>query len=321
MRPPEFWSGQAEGRDRAPMLQALLTPVSWVYGAVAAQRARRAPRESAPIPVICVGNLTLGGAGKTPIARALRARLPGAAVLLRGYGGKGAGAREAETGSNSADVGDEALLHARDGLTLVSKDRGLGAQLAIARGAKALILDDGHQNRDLAKDLSLVVIDGPAMFGNGKVFPAGPLREPLASGLARADAVIVMGAPRDALSFGGPVLRAHLAPSGAPPKGPLVAFAGIARPQKFFDTLAAAGGDLVEAAPYPDHHPFDARELDWLGKLAAERGAQLITTEKDHVRLPPEWRARVATLPVTAQFEDGAALEALLAPIRARMSG
>lgn len=321
MRPPEFWTGQATGRDSAPALQAVLAPVSWAYGAIAAQRGRRAPREMASVPVICAGNLTLGGAGKTPIARALRAKLPGAAVLLRGYRGKSVGAREVDPSDGAVDVGDEALLHARDGLTIISKDRALGARLAEARAARAIILDDGHQNRDLAKDLSIVVIDGPAMFGNGKVFPAGPLREPLKDGLSHADALIVMGPARDALPrFDGPILHAHLAPQAAPPDGPLVAFAGIARPQKFFDTLTAAGSEIVEAAPYPDHHLFDARELDWLAKLANERGAQLITTEKDHVRLPPEWRSRVAILPVIAQFADEAALDGLLAPIRARMS-
>lgn len=324
MRPPEFWTGRATGRDSAPVLQALLAPVSWAYAGVVARRVRAAPRYHAPFPVICVGNLTLGGAGKTPVTRALRAKLgAGAAVLLRGYGGRDDGAREAKPDASAADVGDEALLHARDGLTIVSRDRIAGAKLAEEHGARALLMDDGFQNTQLAKDVSLIVIDGQALFGNGKVFPAGPLREPLQGGLARADAIVLIGdLPEDAPAdpFGAkPVLRAHLAPLAPPPPGPLIAFAGIARPQKFFDTLREAGADLSETAPFPDHHAFDAGDLDWLGKLAAERGARLITTEKDFVRLPADWRARVAVLPVAARFEDEAALDALLAPIKARL--
>lgn len=323
MRPPEFWSGQARGRDAAPMLQALLTPVSWAYAAVVSQRVRAAPRASASAPVISIGNLTLGGAGKTPVTRALRAKLgEGAVVLLRGYGGRSAGARIVSPGDNAREVGDEALLHARDGPTIVCPDRAAAA--AAAPEARVFLLDDAHQNTTLAKDLSLLVVDAQAMFGNGKVFPAGPLREPLAGGIARADAIVLLSSGADASantapSFDRPVLRAHLAPLSAPPAGPLVAFAGIARPQKFFDTLTAAGANLVEAAPYPDHHPFTESELDWLAKLAAERDARLITTEKDHVRLPPAWRDRVAVLPVAARFEDEAALDAVLAPVRARL--
>jgi tetraacyldisaccharide 4'-kinase len=327
MRAPEFWSGQAEGRDQALALQALLAPIAWVYGAAVAARLRSAALHRVGAPVVCVGNLTLGGAGKTPVTRAVRALLGADAhVLLRGYGGRMAGPLRVTPEMDAHDVGDEALLHARDGETWIARDRAAGAGAAIAAGARAIVLDDGFQNPALAKDLSLVVIDGDTGFGNSKIFPAGPLRESVAAGLARANAVILMSgngarAETSALSsFHGPILRAHLAPTAVPPAGPLIAFAGIGRPERFFATLQARGGAIAEAVPYADHHPYSAADLAWLKTLARERGARLITTEKDFARLPADVRAEIATLPVTAQFDDENALAALLAPIAKRMA-
>jgi len=158
------------------------------------------------------------------------------------------------------------------------------------------------------------------------VFPAGPLRERLADGLARADAVIMMqpaegGAPVATwlAGFTKPILHARLAPTSEAPRGKLVAFAGLARPEKFFDTLESLGADVDEAVPFADHHPYNDDDLGFLAQLAEERGARLITTEKDAARLSPDWRARVAVLPVTAKFDEEAALDALLAPIQSRM--
>ncbi len=188
-------------------------------------------------------------------------------------------------------------------------------------------MDDGFQNPTLAKDLSIVVVDPAFGVGNGKVFPAGPLRERFEEGLARADAIVMLRAPggqdidterRWLRGFAKPVLQARLEAT-APAPGKYVAFAGLARPEKFFDTLTALGVELEDMAPYPDHHPYGEDNLTFLTRLADERGAQLITTEKDAARLAPEWRRRVAVLPVTARFEDEPALEGLLAPIRARM--
>lgn len=324
MRPPEFWSADAQGRDSALMLRALLTPVSLLYGAVAAHKMRSATPARLSIPVVCVGNLTVGGAGKTPIVRALRAKLgEGAHVLARGYGGRARGPQRVTEAADARDVGDEPLLHARDGATWIARDRRAGADAAIAAGAQALILDDGFQNAALAKDLSLVVIDAGSWFGNGQVFPAGPLRERLADGLGRADALILMGEsdeiPEALTRFSGPVLRASLAPLAPLAPGPLVAFAGIARPEKFFETLRAGGADMRDALPFPDHHPFSNADLDLLTNFARDREARLITTEKDYVRLPQAWRVNVTVLPVAARFEDEAALDALLAPVAARM--
>lgn len=331
MRPPEFWKADAGGRDAAVALRALLTPLSWVYAFATAHRLRTTTPRHAPAPVVCIGNLTVGGAGKTPLARAVRAKLgPGAHTLSRGYGGRVEGPLRVTPDMDAREVGDEPLLHARDGAAWISRDRFAGAMAAAQAGARAIIMDDGFQNPSLVKDLSLVAIDPVFGIGNGQVFPAGPLRERLANGLARADALVMLqGAPTDEElpeqnwlhEFSKPILHARLAPSGIAPDRALVAFAGLARPEKFFDTLAAMGAEVVEAVPFGDHHYYSQEDLRLLAQMAEERDAMLITTEKDAARLSPEWRARVAVLPVTARFDDEAALDALLAPIRSRMNG
>lgn len=306
------------------MLRATLTPISWAYAWFVARRiATTAPRH-APVPVLCIGNLTVGGAGKTPLTRAIRAKLgAGAHTLSRGYGGRIAGPLRVTADMSAAEVGDEPLLHAADGPAWIARDRVAGALAAANAGAHAIIMDDGFQNPHLAKDLSIIAVDAGFGIGNGAVFPAGPLRERLAEGLQRADAAVIVGgdgAPPDWLAaFEKPVLHAALTPTNAAPRGPLVAFAGLARPEKFFDTLAARGAALEETVPYPDHHPYSAEDLAFLDQLALERGATLITTEKDAARLTPDWRARVAVLPVVAQFANESELDALLAPIRSRM--
>lgn len=325
MRPPEFWRAEASGRDAALALRALLTPISWVYAAAAAQRFRATTPRHAPAPVVCVGNLTVGGAGKTPIVRAIRARLgQGAHTLSRGYGGRIEGPLRVTPDMDAREVGDEPLLHAADGPAWIARDRFAGAMAAAQAGAHAIVMDDGFQNPSLAKDLCIVAVDPLYGIGNGQVFPAGPLRERLADGLARADAIIMLGAdvgrPSWLEGFAKPLLRARLAPIANPPDGKLVAFAGLARPEKFLETLEAAGADVVEFVPFDDHHVYTEENLNLLAQLADDHGATLITTEKDAARLAPEWRTRVHVLAVAAQFADTAALDALLAPIQARMS-
>ncbi|MBU6372662.1 MAG: tetraacyldisaccharide 4'-kinase [Alphaproteobacteria bacterium] len=320
MRAPEFWSGHAQGRDAAPMLRALLTPVSWLYAGAAALRQATTTPSRVGAPVICIGNVSVGGVGKTPIVRAVRALLAARGVtahaLSRGHGGALKGPVRVDPDLHGAgDVGDEPLLHARDGPAWIARDRLAGARAAAAAGAAAIVMDDGFQNPTLAKDLSFLVVDARDGFGNGAVLPAGPLREPVAAALSRADAVILMGegdAENDPRLAQRPVLHAELTPAGPAPDGPLVAFAGIGRPQKFFDTLTALGADLADAVPFADHHPYTAQDLDFLLKLAADRGARLVTTEKDHVRLPAAARSAILTLPVTARFADEAALAAFL---------
>jgi tetraacyldisaccharide 4'-kinase len=283
--------------------------------------------------VICVGNLTLGGTGKTPVVRALAERLSGtgssAHVLTRGYGGRLPGPVRVNPAVHGAfDVGDEALmLAAADAPVWVARDRAAGARAAVGAGAGVIVMDDGHQNSSLKKALSLVVVDGETRdgewpFGDGAVFPAGPMREPLAVGLARADAVIVL-LPADLESpdpeliaqLGErPVLLARLAPVRAPPPGPQLGFAGIGKPWKMERALLAAGCDLVDFAPLPDHVRYDRRLLRFLARRAGVLGAGLVTSEKDWVKLPPEWRERVACWPVEASFADERALEAMLEP-------
>lgn len=329
MRPPEFWNHK-RGRDAAPLVRMLLAPAASLYTWAGARRLRRETPVAVARPVICVGNLTLGGTGKTPIARALRAMLAEtglvAHVVSRGHGGRLRGpVRVDPVRHSAADVGDEPLLHALDGPAWIARDRAAGANAAIAARAEAIILDDGFQNPGLKKDLSILVFDAEAGIGNERVFPAGPLREPLAGGLARAQMVVLLEKDADRVSrpdwlagFAGPVLHAFLAPDAPPPAGALIGFCGIGRPARFFDSVRKAGGDLIDGVPFPDHHVFSADELKNLRQLAAAHRARLITTEKDLVRLPPVARADIAAFPVTARFADSVPMRQALAALFAR---
>jgi tetraacyldisaccharide 4'-kinase len=276
--------------------------------------------------VICVGNLTAGGAGKTPtviaVLEALAGRTPHA--LSRGHGGRLRGPHRVDPlRDTAADVGDEPLLLAAFAPTWVARDRAAGAAAAVAAGAGAVVMDDGFQNPGLAKDLSLVVVDAAQGFGNGRLIPAGPLRERVADGLARADAVVLIGSDTDAGAAMArwpdlatrPVLRARLEPlaTGLPLDGAdVVAFAGIGRPEKLFATLRACGARLVAAHGFPDHAPYPVPILRRLVAEARAADAMLVTTEKDAVRLPPAFRREVIALPVRLRWADPAALDRLL---------
>ena len=329
---PRWWYARdlSAREGGMPVIRALLTPVSWIWAAATAARIARGRPRDPGAPVICVGNLTMGGAGKTPVVRAVAERLAarGRAVhlLSRGYGGRLEGPVRVDPGIHgAADVGDEPLMLARDHPVWVARDRAAGAQAAAAAGAQAIVMDDGHQNPSVKKALSLVVVDGETRgedwpFGDGRVFPAGPMREPLAVGLARADAVVVL-LPADlaeidaglaALLRGPERLSAHLAPAAPPPAGPQVGFAGVGKPWKVERALQAAGCELADFAPFPDHARYDERTLRFLARRAEALGAGLVTSEKDWVKLPSEWRGRVAAWPVEARFDDEAALEGLL---------
>ncbi len=326
---PRGW--YVRNRAPAPVSRLLLTPLSWIWAAATARRIARAVPLDPGAPVISVGNLTVGGSGKTPIVRALLARLRAAGLdahgLARGYGGRERGPLRVDPQRHTAaEVGDEPLMLSVEAPIWIARDRAAGARAAAAAGAEVLVLDDAHQNPALRKTLSLVVVDGETRdqawpFGDGRVFPAGPMREPLNVGLARADAVIVLLAadapaldPELAALFGAtPLLTARLEPAGPAPPGPQLGFAGVAKPWKVARSLAAAGVDLVDFAPFPDHAAFSEGDLRGLSDRAALFGAGLLTTEKDWVRLTPLWRARVAAWPVRARFEDEAALDRLLA--------
>lgn len=330
---PQWWYIRDLSARRGGMatVRGLLTPVSWIWAAITARRIARATPAEVGAPVICVGNVTLGGAGKTPVVRALAQRLAarGRAVhlLSRGYGGRLEGPVRVDPAKHtSADVGDEPLMLAHDFPVWVARDRAAGARAAAQAGAEVIVMDDGHQNPALAKTLSLVVVDGETRnsewpFGDGRVFPAGPMREPLAAGLVRADAVLVLlpadlpqADPELIRQIAGPVLlSAHLRPADAMPAGPQLGFAGVGKPWKVERALQAAGCELVDFAPFPDHAAYDEPTLKRLADRAKLFGAGLVTTEKDWVRLPAQWQARVTPWPVRAEFDDVDDLDALLA--------
>lgn len=319
---PRWWYERDSRHAR--VTRTLLKPVSWLWAAVTARRIARATLFDPGVPVISIGNLTMGGSGKTPVAREvlrlLRAAGTNAHALSRGYGGRLEGPVRVDPAAHSAaDVGDEPLMLAQGSPAWIARDRAGGARAAVADGAAALVLDDAHQNTALKKTLSLVVVDGETRndewpFGDGSVFPSGPMREPLRAGLARADAVIILlptdmetADPALVATFGDlPVFIARLTPDGPPPPGPLVGFAGIAKPWKVERSLIAAGAGLKDFIPFPDHAELKPADLAFLDDRAALHDAALITTEKDWVRLPPEWRGRVTSWPVTARFEGEA---------------
>jgi tetraacyldisaccharide 4'-kinase len=325
---PRWWY-RREGRSM-PMIRAALTPVSWIWACATTRRIARGRPYDPGIPVICVGNLTVGGAGKTPVVREIVRLLVADGlvphILTRGHGGRLVGPVRVDPVSHTAgDVGDEALMMASDAPVWISRDRAAGARAAARAGAELIVMDDGHQNPSVRKALSLIVVDGETRddewpFGDGAVFPAGPMREPLATGLVRADAVVVL-LPADlevpdpdllALFGDKPTLVAHLRPTAPPPAGPQLAFAGIGKPWKMERALLAAGCDLVDFAPLPDHAPITEATLGFLAKRAADLGAGLVTSEKDWARLEPQWRARVVAWPVSVVFEDLAAVGRLL---------
>ncbi len=323
LRAPDFWR-------RRGFCACALEPAAWAYGAAVKARRKAARPRPAPVPVVCVGNLVAGGAGKTPVALALGARLAarGHAVqfLSRGYGGREKGPAAVDPVRHRArDVGDEPLLLARAAPTWVSADRLAGAGAAAAAGAEMIVMDDGHQNGAIVKTYSVVVVDGAYGFGNGRLLPAGPLREPVADGLARADAAIVVGPDeagvRDRLPDGLPLFHGRLAPLPGASRlsgKPVVAFAGIGRPEKFFRTLAALGCRIERARAFPDHHRFRAAEIALLVETAKAAGAVPVTTAKDAVRLPPALRDAVEVLEVAFEWDDGGAAEALIDSIEER---
>ena len=325
MRAPDFWF-------KTGFPACLLAPLSCLYAAGGRYLRLRSLPFRAGVPVICVGNLVAGGAGKTPVVQALITELQAIGlkphVLLRGYGGRETGPLCVDPLRHTfQDVGDEALLHAALAPAWVASDRAKGAQAAIEAGADIVVMDDGFQNADLHQDLPLIVIDGETGLGNGRVIPAGPLREPLQDGLSRARAIVLIGEDRAGIQsrLGSlPVFKARIV---ADPKSSLksirlLAFAGIGRPQKFFDTLTCLGAELSATRSFPDHHPYSASEIEALLKEALQLNAKPITTAKDHVRIPSAFKAKVDVLPVSLSWEsrNGAAtlVEMALSSFRSR---
>ncbi|MDR3515893.1 MAG: tetraacyldisaccharide 4'-kinase [Azospirillaceae bacterium] len=323
MRAPDFWQNPASWAGR------FLAPVGAAFGLAGWLRWQRAAPQTAAVPVICIGNLTAGGAGKTPVALAVAAAVIGHGghphFLTRGYGGRLRGPVRVDPAHHSADdVGDEPLLLAPVAPTWVARDRVAGARAAVAAGASAIIMDDGFQNPSLRKSLSLVVVDAATGMGNGRLLPAGPLREPVARGLGRADAIILIGTgdapglfPHGATAR-CPVLRARPVATDAAAtwRGRrMLAFAGIGRPEKFFATLEQTGAVIVDRRAFPDHHPYRPDEIATLRADARRLAAIPVTTSKDAARLPADARHGIAVLPIRLSWDDPAAFEALLLPI------
>ncbi|MEQ8666981.1 MAG: tetraacyldisaccharide 4'-kinase [Rhodospirillales bacterium] len=318
MKSPAFWRPGMGGA-----LALALAPAGCLYGMATALRLRFGRTTRPVVPVICVGNLVAGGAGKTPVVIDLVARLRSRGVnvhvLTRGYGGTVFGPHLVNEADGAADVGDEALLLARTAPTWVADDRSKGCRHAVQGGAEAIILDDGFQDPSVAKDLSLVVVDGGFGFGNGYLIPAGPLREPVHVGLRRADAMVVIGGDQHNVAVRAPagVAVARVGAALDPVVRDLadrrvLAFAGIGRPDKFFDALADAGLTLAETRGFPDHHPYSPAELQRLQDDAALLDAVLVTTEKDLVRLSPADRHGIVAAPLILDWADEAVIEGLL---------
>lgn len=331
LRTPFWWY-----RKRGALASAL-SPLGTLYGRLAEAKAARAEPYRSRLPVICIGNFTAGGGGKTPTAIAAAELLKAAGekpcFLTRGYGGKSEGPILVAKGQSAAEVGDETLLLAAHAPTVVSADRAAGAKLiekldASVLDANVIVMDDGFQNPQLVKDLSLIVVDSAIGVGNGLVMPAGPLRAPLEQQMARADALLLIGdggkAAPLAKAFEAkakPVFKARMAPRGDPRwigVLPVIGFAGIANPRKFYATLEQHGARLVAARSYPDHHLYSERQAERLLKRAKRENAMLVTTEKDWVRLPEDdgtalsdLRFRSRPFLIAIEFPD-AALKRLL---------
>jgi len=323
---PRFWWNPAERPGWQARLLAPLT-LPWQFGAW--WRGRGVTAYRAPVPVVCVGNLTVGGAGKTPMVAALVSRLmaEGRAphVISRGHGGRLVGPHRVDPDRDShSDVGDEALLLAALAPVWIARDRAAAARAAVEAGAELILMDDGFQNPSVVKDASILMVDAGQGFGNERLIPAGPLRETIAEGLARASLVVLVGNPAER----GAALARWSGLAGAVPAAlvpretglslageRVVAFAGIGRPEKFFSTLRGMGAELVGAIPFSDHCVYPPMVLRRLHRTARSAGAMLVTTEKDAARLPAAVRPEVVVVQVVLEPESWKRFDQVLAAI------
>lgn len=310
MKVPAFWT-----HPERTFLASLLTPLSLIYrGLTKVYRCIQTPYR-AKVPVLCVGNITLGGAGKTPAVLALGALLKKRGKRIhfvsRGYGGILRGPALVSANHTSGDVGDEPLLLSTIAPTWIARNRREGVQAAEAAGAEVILLDDGFQNFSIIKSKTIVVVDGKLGFGNRRLFPAGPLREPVKDGLARTDLILLIGAAKPELLDQLPpqkLHRARIVPDhtilSSLKNKKIVAFAGLAYPEKFFGMLQDLDLEVMETLPFPDHYMYRSQDFDKLLKCASHHSAKLLTTEKDHVRLSAQMKKMTAVLPIKLIFDD-----------------
>lgn len=308
---PAFWKTKS-------LTSSLLIPMSWIWRAGFAIQTSLARPEKVSLPVICVGNITVGGTGKTPISaglcQILRQENYQPCILTRGYGGNEKGPIFADSAIHSSeDIGDEALMLSLNDPVCISRDRVKGARFIEQNStADIIIMDDGMQNPWLSKDLTLGVFDGAVGLGNQRVMPAGPLRQTVKAGLSLIDIAVINGKDKTGLRARLPADMEHISARLIPDpqtaselKGRRVlGFAGIGRPERFFETLTDIGVDLVRGLPFSDHHPYSDPDLTRLDQEAMQMGAELVTTHKDWMRLPPQWRSRVVGLAVNIDFDD-----------------
>lgn len=328
---PSFWYSQKTAREK--FLRSAFMPLSWVYGWLVKKRFELyfpVPMEK---PIICVGNLVAGGAGKTPVVMSLIDAMKDKGynphILTRGYGGEEEGPVQVSPSRDTAHyVGDEALLLVNKAPTWVSRNRALGAQVAMDSGANIIVMDDGFQNPAIFKDFSILVIDGKVGFGNRNLMPAGPLREPIDQGISRAQALVIIGEDMvnteeklKRIDADLMVIHASIKPSNNNldiKDKKLSAFAGIGRPEKFKDTLEAEGAEVAAWKSFPDHYEFKEEDLEQIVKDAEDKGLTLITTAKDHVRVPEKFKEKIATFNIELEWHDNGC-ERILNAIEARI--
>lgn len=315
LKTPGFW--YRKHGTSAPVLERTLTPLSWLYGMGHRINKNLQSSAKAQIPVICIGNAVAGGSGKTPTALALMELVLAHNIfktpyfLSRGYGGTLKGPTLVDHGMKAHECGDEPLLLSKAGKTVVARNRVEGAAFCVRSGGDAILLDDGLQNASLYKDLSFLVIDGAAGFGNGRLIPAGPLRETLDMSFANTDAFVLISQDsryiKDILPRDKPLFQAHIKPmipDDLDLARPVVGFAGLGRPEKFYHMLQGLGATIAGWNPFPDHHPYSEGEIEKLALEAKLKNAQLVTTEKDAVRIGPHTGIKIFTLPITLEFEN-----------------
>ncbi len=322
LKTPKFWYKKPADAQDKRLLALLLQPLCIFYQLGHRIKLFTTKTCRAPLPIICVGNVTTGGSGKTPICIALSNLIKKYALftnpyfLTRGYGGNDPGPRRIKDHDTVQKVGDEPLLLASHSNTIISVNRPCGAKKAHEFGADLVIMDDGLQNLSLHKDLSFLVLDGALGLGNQRTLPAGPLREPFKAALNRSDAIIIIGEDtygiKTLITKNIPIFEANVTPDIEKQELPIdasyIAFAGLGTPEKFFNTLRTNGVELTDTIEFADHHPYTIKDVKRLLDRAQSNHANLITTEKDYVRLPKELQKQVYMYPITLQWNDESAL-------------